>query len=241
MVIALQSCGLTLRRSFGSAGVGLITRLGDRAHLGSGAPTPCRSQGTPRSRPASAATPGGPGSDADRVLPPRSPCLSFRRCGRFPGSPPLRHASQAGRCGPAAASPDRSVLSDRRDSARQRSRGSRRGCPPDFAWARPSSKCRSARCSCCWSTPGPRPLGGSSRRSSARPGGLAAGFVLARPKAESAEEAIADLCSKMADLLGRLAGGRPGLRALAGWPSAGRPGQDSRAAAGRPAGQRSPG
>jgi hypothetical protein len=64
----------------------------------------------------------------------------------------------------------------------------------------------------------PRPPGGSSRRSSARPGGLAAGFVLARPKAESAEEAIADLGSEIADLLGRLAFG---WTAWAGFPCGG--------------------
>ena len=47
--------------------------------------------------------------------------------------------------------------------------------------------------------------------------GLAAGLVLASPRMQTAEEAIADLCGKMADLLGRIATSlsdriRPGLR-----------------------------
>ena len=37
--------------------------------------------------------------------------------------------------------------------------------------------------------------------------GLAAGFVLASPKVEPAEEAIADLCRRMADLMDRMAAG----------------------------------
>ena len=37
--------------------------------------------------------------------------------------------------------------------------------------------------------------------------GLAAGFVLAAPKVESAEEAIAGLCQRLADLLGQMAAG----------------------------------
>lgn len=42
--------------------------------------------------------------------------------------------------------------------------------------------------------------------------GLVAGFVLTSPRVQPAEEAIEDLCRRLADLLDRMAAGLTGLR-----------------------------